>query len=173
MEKRRTIFRPTVSDSKVANAVSQLKAALPTPAPNSCVMQLIDQVPFPKKPKISCSPPPVEVAQRGNRSTPSELLAEMAVSTDEMNEILKTTINQTPSTEWIDYRKGRNTASEIHRVYTRVASVNTDPSTSTSVLVQDIMGYMSVPRYTPMKHGLSVEPHAKVAYSKLMKRKHR
>ncbi|XP_057303348.1 uncharacterized protein LOC130640806 [Hydractinia symbiolongicarpus] len=94
------------------------------------------------------------------------------VYTDEhiryLNEATK---NQNQSSEWHSHRKGRITASNFHRVFTKTTTLqSTKKTVSADALISDLMGYKDNPTTHALKHGTSLEPHAKRKYQLLNKK---
>ena len=79
---------------------------------------------------------------------------------------------QSACPEWRDHRSGRITASNMKRVFTRVASLSVRDDEDPSALVKTVMGYTDTPNYA-MKHGVAMEPHAKNMCVRLMKMSHK
>ena len=96
-----------------------------------------------------------------------------SLSDEELEALEITTRLQPACTEWREHRSGRVTASNMKRVFTSVASYlkdNEDPS----ALVRNVMGYTDtqLSNYA-VKHSVSMEPHARNMFVRLMKRSHK
>ena len=92
-------------------------------------------------------------------------------------ECLKTkTLRQSENQEWFEHRIGRLTASKFHRIFTRVKTVQKVDTDTARVLCKpltaEIMGYNKKINTYALKHGLSLEPHAKKYYISLAKKQH-
>ena len=81
---------------------------------------------------------------------------------------------QSGCSEWREHRSGCVTASNMKRVFTRVASLLLKDNKDPSALVRTVMGYTDsqLSNYA-LKHGVSMEPHAKNMFVHLMKRSHK
>ena len=161
------------------NIVDELASILRVEAPNCAFVQLFDGKGFPKAPK----PPPVPCITDAAKSvTPCESeedniksLSEAIQLTEEQRSNIEVlTRAQSASTDWKTQRAGRITASSMKRVYTRVASLQNDSHQDAAPLVRHIMGYDDYELGTlAIKHGRSVEPHAKSLYARAQKKKHK
>ena len=81
---------------------------------------------------------------------------------------------QSACPEWRDHRSGRITASNMKRVFTRVASLRVRDEEDPSALVKTVMGFTDTDiSHYAMKHGVAMEPHAKNMCVRLMKRSHK
>ena len=102
-----------------------------------------------------------------------ELLRDMTLSESQMQAISEVTQQQSGSADWKEQRVGRCTSSKSKRIFTRVKTIMQKPETDVTCLVKEIMCY-NVPTQTrAMKHGLALEPVAKVKFCQVMKRKHK
>ena len=81
--------------------------------------------------------------------------------------IFKSTLNQSENPIWFEQRKGRLTASNFKRILTRYNSLERDPSQSCESLIRDLT--LMKPKVTTyaVKHGLALEPHAKLKLQEL------
>ena len=99
------------------------------------------------------------------------LVKEITLSQDDAQNIEAATRRQGKSKEWKIQRKGRITASDFHRVSSKVKNISRNPQTNN--LVEHLVGVKEGYETTAMKHGKATEPKAKLAYKKIMKRSHR
>ena len=82
-----------------------------------------------------------------------------------MTEKDRTTIfNNTISQDWNNERKGRITASKFHSVCTRTVSLQASATQDPTALVSSLLSYNKVPATAAVKHGCSMEIHAKHCY---------
>ena len=143
-------------------------------APASCFMQLHDKVPFASKPKPVCPPAPKELAiGLGHLLTTQELADAMVLTDKEAADLNLFTIGQSDSENWFQHRHGRITASNFHRVYTRMNTLKSKPSADPKPLIRTLMGYLPQPVSVAMKHGKAMEPHAKRNYKAVISLRHK
>ena len=156
------------------NIKSDLAGLLRQHAPQSCFVQLCDMRPFPKPKKVDCPPCPKSVAlSLGHPATTEELTQAMALTEAQRESLNIATMKQSESSEWLDQRHGRITASNFHRVCTRMRTLQDNSSADPSALISSLMGYLPELKTVAVKHGKAMEPHAKKAYQKLQKAYHR
>ena len=91
----------------------------------------------------------------------------------ERNAVFENTVGQASIQEWHDQRKGRLTASRFHQICTRSKSLQASSSTDADCLVSTLLGYNKAPNTAALKHGQSMEPHAKANYLSVAKKNHR
>ena len=84
--------------------------------------------------------------------------------------ISKNTVGQSQNDEWYEQRKGRMTASQFHRICTRTTTLQVSPSQNGTALVTSLLGYKTVPDNAAVKHGRTMEFHAKQKYLNTMKK---
>ena len=143
-------------------------------APDSCFIQLYDMRPFPAPQKVDCPPCPKSIVLTLDHPITPEILTEAMTLTEAQKESLNAaTLRQSESSEWFDQRRGRITASNFHRVCTRMRTLQRDPSADPSALIRSLMGYVPELKTVAVKHGKAMEPHAKRAYVKIQKAAHR
>ena len=92
---------------------------------------------------------------------------------DNIEAINHKTKKQSDCDEWHNQRKGRITASKFKRVFTRMRSLKNNPDCDPSILVSTILGYDPVVLTRQMKHGITMERHAKKAYKSMYARSHK
>lgn len=80
-------------------------------------------------------------------------------------EIEQSTRGQSQTHRWIHERKGRITASLLHRVLVCQSGING--------IVAEIMGYVKTPRVSSISWGVSMEPKAKEAFVSEEAKKHK
>ena len=97
-----------------------------------------------------------------------------SLSDEECEALEVATCLQSARPEWRDHRSGRVTASNMKCVFTRVASLRVRDDEDPSALVKTVMGYTDtdISNYA-VKHGVSMEPHPKNMFVRLMKRSHK
>ena len=155
--------------SKEDNVKSDLANLLRRHAPDSCFMQLHDKIPFPAKPKPVCPPDPKELAiGLGHPLTAQELADAMTLTDKQTADLQLATMGQADSENWLKQRHGRITASNFHRVYTRMNTLKSKPSADPKPLIQTLMGYSPEPVSVGIKHGKAMEPHAKKEYKSII-----
>ena len=91
----------------------------------------------------------------------------------ERNAVFENTVGQASIQEWHDQRKGRLTASRFHQICTRSKSLQASSSTDANCLVSTLLGYNKALNTAALKHGQSMEPHAKANYLSVAKKNHR
>ena len=161
--------------------VHDLANIIRSEAPNAAFLLLVDKKKFPKPLKQACPPSLLTLAKEIDTSVGSErehisaLVEKLAdLTDDDLHAIEETTRKQAASKDWKDQRAGRITASNMKRVATRAQSLQLDNSQDASALIKSLMGYNEVPlKNAAIKHGQSMEPHAKQLYSRLMKKAHK
>ena len=87
--------------------------------------------------------------------------------------IFNNTIGHSAVQDWHNQKKGRITASKFHSVCTRTVSLQASLTQDPTALVSSLPGYTKVPATAAMRHGCSIEIHAKQCYLSLMKPNHR
>ncbi|XP_046333004.2 uncharacterized protein LOC124115889 [Haliotis rufescens] len=107
-----------------------------------------------------------------SNKTPEAFIKQLSSSVAQCNQLTSATENQ-GGVEWKMQRKGRITASNFRRVYTRMETLDRDDSADRSALINHVMGYSESVQTIDMKHGVSCEPHAKLRYAKVMKKIHK
>ncbi|KAL5021765.1 hypothetical protein ScPMuIL_000920 [Solemya velum] len=151
-------------------------------APNSCFVQLIEKKrTVHTEANIACPLGVVDVAGNLREKFTVDQLQEftthlttcLQVSEAATEVLQKLTVAQSGCEEWKKQRLGRITASNFHRTFTRSQTLQRDPTADPSSLIASVMGYTNTPTTTAMKHGLSMEPHAKTEYTSSMKRMHK
>ena len=83
------------------------------------------------------------------------------------------TVGQADNEEWFVQRKGRLTASNFHRICTRTETLQNKEDVDPKNLVSSLLGYTKIPNTPALKHGKSMEIHAKKKYLSLMKKSHK
>ena len=92
---------------------------------------------------------------------------------NERDIINRNTVGQSSVNDWHDQRKGRVTASQFHRIYARSVTLQKHSGQDSMTLVSSLLGYKKIPDNAALKHGRSMEIHAKQKYIEINKRKHR
>ena len=105
----------------------------------------------------------------GSEASPEMLLEQMALSSEQCASLAEHTAEQANCTEWREQRRGRCTASNSKRVYTRCKTIVKNPRADLKPLMTTLLGYKDVRPTRAMKHGLSMEPEAKRKFHSLMK----
>ena len=100
-------------------------------------------------------------------------ITQKQLSTADIEAIEKATIGQSGNENWKLYRKGKITASNFHRVYTRVDTLKTRGGDATK-LVETLQG-LNVPseNVTALKYGRNMEHIAKQKFVKMFEKKHK
>ena len=120
-----------------------------------------------------CPPSPLEIAiSLDHPAEVSDLMKSMALDCDQVASLQAATVEQSDCEQWIEQRKGRITASNFHRVHTKVNTLKIKSEVNTNSLVQQLMGYGRTITTVAMKHGKTMEPHAKTVYTCLQRRVH-
>ena len=147
--------------------------------PNSCFIQLMENKPFPKKKSLPPCPPPLSESSRlvDSSLTGQDLIAAVvkvtSITEADIAAVDASTTAQSSCVEWMRQRHARITASNFYRVCTHMATKLTKPDTQPKSLINSIMGYSPPFTTAATKHGISMEAHAKLAYSKHQKRCHK
>ena len=92
---------------------------------------------------------------------------------NERDIINRNTVGQSSVNDWHDQRKGRVTASQFDRIYTRSVTLQKHSGQDSTTLVSSLLGYKKITDNAALKHGRSMEIHAKQKYIEINKRKHR
>ena len=130
--------------------------------PGSCFLQMHELRPFPKPPSVICPTAPTKIAKElGHPTSVAELTKSMELTSYEREQLQTATQGQSTSNDWKEQRHGRITASNFHRVNSRMKTLLQSPDSSADKLVSTLMGYD--PPFTTIatKHGHAMEPHAK------------
>ena len=128
-----------------SNFVAMCKAEFEEECNEIIVKQHSSQLPDPKEKKLSCT---------------------------DIYVIEKATIGQSDSYKWQEYRKGRITASNFYRVYTRAKTLQTQGGDA-SKLVESLQGLSTPPlNLSAFKYGKNMEIVAKQTYLKKFEKEH-
>ena len=151
----------------------QLSDILRPSAKGSAFIRLVDATPFPKNiPKRPPPPPPKQTVLNmlalGKTSSVDLLIEEMKLTEEERTIIQEATLTQANSESWKQQREGRITASN----FKRADAAGRNEKCSDTFIAQ-VMGYSTFHPTTAMKHGVSMEPHAKKLYSNLKRKTHK
>ncbi|KAL5006729.1 hypothetical protein ScPMuIL_015535 [Solemya velum] len=149
-------------------------------AKNSCFVQLMTNTRV-KGSRETLPPSIIRIAENYVRSEDDlegkkeRLIKEIKERIDDENRqiLYRSTVDQNLCPDWKEQRHGRVTSSTFYSVHTRVQTLRRDPSQDATALVATVMGYKKNPITAAMKHGLSLEPHAKTAYQVFMRKKHK
>ncbi|KAL5021513.1 hypothetical protein ScPMuIL_000668 [Solemya velum] len=139
-------------------------------AKNSCFVQLMTNTRV-KGSRETLPPSIIRIAENYVRSEDDlegkkeRLIKEIKERIDDENRqiLYRSTVDQNLCPDWKEQRHGRVTSSTFYSVHTRVQTLRRDPSQDATTLVATVMGYKKNPITAAMKHGLSLEPHAKTA----------
>ncbi|XP_028407527.1 uncharacterized protein LOC114530141 [Dendronephthya gigantea] len=101
----------------------------------------------------------------------SKFTLTLEISEDVVNSIYNNTKDQANSKLWHELRKGRITASKYHNVYTKINSVNNNPSVSTNALVKELIERKKF-ETVATKHGIAMETHAKEKVKNILSKTH-
>lgn len=154
----------------------KLHALLKEDIPDSCFAQLQEKKRIqPTKKDIPESL--VEIAA-GIKNTSREeaekmFLDKINLTKEQCKNLKEETIEQSNSQCWRIQRRGRVTASVFQRVSSRVDTLRKKDNVDPSALVNTLIGRNKNMMTTAMKHGISLEPHAKKQYVSLMKKEHK
>ncbi len=145
-------------------------------APNSSFMRLYDLVvPDRAKPGNSVPMPPClpdlvnELDNNDMETMVENLLLLMDLNKEQRSQITRETKEQSFSDEWKKQKVGRITASHSKRCYTRAKTLMIKPEEDHTAVISEVMQYNAVPCNAAIKHGLSMEPRAKLAFGQIMK----
>ena len=95
------------------------------------------------------------------------------IDEDQVKCLQDATAQQSDCNDWTLQRRGRITASNFYRVFTKVKTLEKDPETDCSSLIKTLLGESKIPETKSLKHGRSMEPRAKRKYFHEVKRKHK
>ena len=96
----------------------------------------------------------------------------MSLTDSEVHAVATATLEQSVSEEWKRQRAGRITASNIHDVFTSMCTAEKKNINPTNLICR-LMGYTSIPATAAMKHGLSMECHAKQKLKTILAKEHK
>ena len=99
-----------------------------------------------------------------------QTIASLSYTQEDIDNIEQQTRNQNTET-WKLQRRGRLTASKFHRIYTRMRTYCTDPSTDMTSVISETLQYVTPPEtIRHLKYGLRLESTARRAYESMLKR---
>ena len=163
-----------------ARVRSDLHKLIKQHAPKCCFVELMEERKLHKKLK---PPTPLSLFERAEQFTVDTSLTvqenvalftkSITLTENEINIIKQNTVGQASSTDWYLQRQGHLTASKFHKVCTRVTSLKASASEDPSNLILSLLGYQKSPETAAMKHGKSMELHAKSVYLSKEKKKHK
>ncbi len=104
--------------------------------------------------------------------TVDNLLSAMTLSYEERSKLSLATMSQSLSSQWMQQRTGRITASNSKQVYTRARTLMSKPKEDASTVVGKILQYTQIPMTEAMKYGISTEIKAKSKFSQIMNKGH-
>lgn len=90
-------------------------------------------------------------------ATVDDLLEKLTLSKEEMLRIEQATRGQANNLEWKRLRKGRVTASNFYRVYTKVESLRRKPNTDCSKLVESLLNPPNIGHLPQISRGVQLE----------------
>ena len=99
-----------------------------------------------------------------------KLIASLDFTEGDVTALNINTVGQSNDSEWTEQRKGHSTASKFKSVYTRAKTLEKDPKQDPSSMLSNILGYKPLKPTWQMKHGISIEIHAKTRYISIMKK---
>lgn len=129
---------------------------------------------------IEC-PTLLELAENFKKNNQSMSVASfneyIKITDKQIEAVKKKTINQSLDETWFNQRVGRITASKFYRIFTRSKTLQTleeDKIMEASIsIVSEVMNYKPNITTFALKHGISMEPHAKKMYIAMSKNKHK
>ena len=92
----------------------------------------------------------------------------MSLDKNSAESLARSTGAQRESVDWARQRKGRITASNLNRVASKYETLK-KKNANTEPLLIELMGYKDKVTTIAMKHGISMEAHAKRKYTTVMK----
>ena len=95
------------------------------------------------------------------------------VTCKQINDLKEATSSQGLSEQWQIQRKGRRTASNFRKVYTRAETLKKNPTESTRALTDLLLGLSKRFDTKALRHGRAMEAHAKRKYVAVVKSKHK
>ncbi len=145
-------------------------------APNSSFVRLYDIV-VPDRARAAKTvpmPPTIpdlvkDLDKNDMETQVEQLLLSMTFSDEQHSQITRETKEQSFSTAWKNQKVGRITASHSKRCYTRARTLMDKPDEDHTAVISEIMQYNTIKCNAAMKHGLSMEPRAKLAFAQVMK----
>ena len=91
---------------------------------------------------------------------------------EELSTVMECTAGQSNSKEWEKQRIGRITASNMHRIFTRMRTLDTNPETDVTEIVKIVMRYNNPFHSAATSYGIKAELKAKRKYQEIMKKTH-
>ena len=139
---------------------------------------MVDKRQLPQKPLATTPPPtPIECGKAVDHpACVDDLIESLKLSEQQQLNLNSLTKDQNSSELWHKHRHGRLTSSNFHRIVSRsktLTSAKCNKSKDVSALLKSIMGLNSPVTTKAMKHGQSMENHAKFVYKRFMSRKHK
>jgi hypothetical protein len=130
-----------------------------------------------KQPAATLPPTPIECGKAiDHPASVDDLIESLKLSDQQQLDLNTLTLDQSKSEIWHKHRVGRLTASNFHRIVSRsktLANPKCDKDRDASSLLKTVMGLDSKVTTKAMKHGKTMEPHAKAAYKKAMSHNHK
>ena len=119
---------------------------------------------------------PVEVGSQYGGITSDDNkqhLFESLISTEEeLSTVMECTAGQSNSKEWEKQRIGRITASNMHRIFTRMQTLEKNPETDVTEIIKIVMKYNNPFNSAATSYGIKAEVKAKKIYQEIMKKMH-
>lgn len=82
-----------------------------------------------------------------------DLLTRLHLSSDQIKQIERLTVGQSTNEQWLELRKGRITASNFYRVFTKIESLKKDPKVSCDKLVNSFVNPADLSHLTHIQEG--------------------
>lgn len=179
--------RPAIRSAEREPCLKDIVGALYANTPSACVFQYADFPVANEYPpeadfnveqcvdvETTSNIPPSIIDLVSSASTADELLADLSsITTQEIETLEESTQGQSDNQLWNTQRIGRITASNIHRVMTKVESLQRKPDTASAIpLVRSLTGQSSsfpTQCIPSLKYGQQMEEEAREMYINQMK----
>ncbi|XP_066930803.1 uncharacterized protein [Clytia hemisphaerica] len=146
--------------------------------PDSCFIQMMEGKPIivnkeeTQNSEILSLKEHAKIFKDNNCYDHEKYLQAISLTDDQITKIYEKTVSQSNSKFWFEQRKGRITASNFKKIYTRMESLKTSDEDPIPLL-KDVMGESSRRATWSMKHGISSERHAIMRLKQVIRLKHR
>ena len=157
----------------------ELYSLLTTHIPKSCFAEFMEE----KKLNVKVrQPTPKSLAEKANEYQKQDDLSvednvtlftnTLSMSNKEREVVSTNTVGQSSVSEWYEQRKGRLTASKFLQMCNKTEHMQNSSSVDADSLISSLLDYKPAPNTAALKHGRSMEPHAKDSFVSLARKAH-
>ena len=115
----------------------------------------------------------LEAGQYDTATLWEKFVTDYCLSPEERAEVEVLTTAQSHCQDWHHIRKDRMTASEMHRMQTRLITLSKDPTADPGPLLRSLTTTSDLGHVSAIQWGIQQEPKAKKRYSIVEKKRHR